>query len=91
MEELKSGKNLKKSKFFSGRNYEQVEVRKCLLSYRAKFLSTSLLSKNINMKVCRTTILPVVLYRCKTGLLTLREDHGLSVFESMLPRRIFEH
>ena len=53
-------------------------------------LSSSLLSKNINMKVCRTTILPVVLYGRETWPLTLREEHSLSVFENMLLRRIFE-
>ena len=37
-------------------------------------LSSSLLSKNINAKIYRTIILPVVLYGCETWLLTLRED-----------------
>ena len=32
------------------------------------FLSSSLLSKNIKIKICRTIILPVVLYGCELGL-----------------------
>jgi hypothetical protein len=34
-------------------------------------------------------ILPVVLYRCETWSLTLREDHILKVFENRVLRRIF--
>ena len=36
-------------------------------------LSSSLLSKNLNIKICRTIIL-LVLYGCETWLLTLREE-----------------
>ena len=39
-------------------------------------VSSSLLSKNIKIKMYRTIILPVVLYGCKTWLLTLREGVG---------------
>ena len=31
------------------------------------------------------------MYGCETWSLTLREERGLSVFESMVLRRIFEH
>jgi hypothetical protein len=34
-------------------------------------LSSSLISKNLNIKIYRTVILPVVLYRCETWSLTL--------------------
>jgi len=44
-------------------------------------LSSSLLSKNINIKIYRTVILPFVLYGCETWLLILREEHRLRVFE----------
>jgi hypothetical protein len=37
----------------------------------------------------RTIILPVVLYRCETWSLTLREEHRLRVFENSVLRRIF--
>jgi hypothetical protein len=33
--------------------------------------------------------LPVVLYGCETWSLTLREGHGLRLFENRLLRRIF--
>ena len=36
-----------------------------------------------------TTILPVVLYGCKTWSLTLREERKLRVFENRVLRRIF--
>ena len=40
-------------------------------------LSSSLLSKNIKIKIYRTIILPVVLCGCETWSLTLREGHRL--------------
>jgi len=51
-------------------------------------LSSSLLSKNLKIKIYRTIILPVVLYGCETWSLTLREEHRLSVFENRVLRRI---
>ena len=45
-------------------------------------LSSSLLSKNLKIKIYRTIILPVVLYGCETWLLTLRGEHRLRVFET---------
>jgi hypothetical protein len=47
-----------------------------------------LLSKNLKIKIYRTTILPVVLYGCETWSLTLREEHRLRVFENRVLRRI---
>jgi hypothetical protein len=52
-------------------------------------LSSSLLSRNVKIKIHKTIILPVVLYRCETWSLTLREEHRLRVFENMVLRRIF--
>jgi len=43
-------------------------------------LSSSLLSKNVKIKICRTISLPVVLYGCENLSLTLREEHRLRVF-----------
>ena len=54
-----------------------------------KFLSSSLLSKNLKIKIYRTIILPVVLCGCETWSLTLREEHRLRVFENRVLRRIF--
>ena len=51
-------------------------------------LSSSLLSKNIKIKIRRTVILPVVLYGCETWSLTLREERRLRVFENRVLRRI---
>jgi len=60
-----------------------------LLSFSAESFVFHLLSKNVNIKIYRTIILPVVLYGCETWLLTLREEHRLRVFENRVLRRIF--
>ena len=52
-------------------------------------LSSSLLSKNLKIKIHRTIILPVVLYGCETWSLTLWEERRLRVFENRALRRIF--
>ena len=52
-------------------------------------LSSSLLSKNLKIKIYRTIILPVVLYGCETWSLTLREERRLKVFQNRVLRRIF--
>ena len=52
-------------------------------------LSSSLLSKNLKIKMYRTIILPVVLYGCETWSLTLRGERRLVVFENRVLRRIF--
>jgi len=52
-------------------------------------LSSSLLSKNVKIKIHRATILPVVLYGCETWSLTVREVRRLRVFENRVLRRIF--
>jgi len=52
-------------------------------------LFSSLLSKNLKIKLCRTIILPVVLYGCKTWSLTLREKRRLRLFENRVLRTIF--
>jgi hypothetical protein len=44
------------------------------------------LSKNLKIKINKTVILPVVLYGCETWSLTLREEHGLRVFENRVLR-----
>ena len=51
-------------------------------------LSSSLLSKNLKIKIYRTIILPVVLYGCETWSVTLREGHRLRVFENRVLRII---
>ncbi|KAJ4444520.1 hypothetical protein ANN_06314 [Periplaneta americana] len=54
-----------------------------------KLLSSSLLSKNLKVRIYKTVILPVVLYGCETWTLTLREEHRLRMFEKKVLRKIF--
>jgi len=69
-------------------NQNSIAVRQCLLSFGAEsFVSTSLLSKNLKIKIYRTIILPVVLYGCE--IWSLREVRRLRVFENRVLRRIF--
>jgi len=52
-------------------------------------LSSRMLSRKLKIKIYRTIILPVVLYRCEAWSLTLREERKLRAFENMEMRRIF--
>jgi hypothetical protein len=49
----------------------------CYLSVQ-NFLSSCLLSKNLEIKMHKTIILSIILYVCETWSLTLREGDGLS-------------
>jgi hypothetical protein len=49
-------------------------------------LSSRLLSINVNIKIYRTIILPVVLYGCETWSLTLRNKNRLRIFDKMIGR-----
>jgi hypothetical protein len=62
-----------------------------VVSYHSNqnLLSFRLLSKNINIRIYKTIILPVVLHGCETWFLTLREEHRLRVFENRVLRRMF--
>jgi len=53
-------------------------------------LSSRLLSKNLEIKVYRIKILPVVVYGCETWSLTLREERRLRVSQNGALKRIFE-
>jgi hypothetical protein len=48
-----------------------------------------MLSKNIKIRIFTIIILPVVLYGCETGYLTVRVEHKMRVIESIILRRIF--
>ena len=72
-EEIKSRLNLGNACYFSVQN----------------ILFSSLLSKNLQIKIYRTIILPVVLYGCKIWSLILREKRRLRVFENRVLRRVF--
>jgi hypothetical protein len=41
------------------------------------------------MRICKTIILPVILYGCETWSLTQKEEHRPRVFENTVVRRIF--
>ena len=60
-----------------------------MLPFDAEFLSSTLLSKNLKIKIYRNIILSVVLYGCETWSLTLREERRLRVFENRVLGRIF--
>ena len=51
-------------------------------------LSSSLLSKNLKIKVYRTITLAVVLYGCEMWSLTPREERRLRVFQNRVLRRL---
>jgi hypothetical protein len=48
-----------------------------------------LLPKKLKIKIYRTIMFPVVLYRCETWSLTLKEERRLRVFENRVLRRVF--
>jgi hypothetical protein len=51
--------------------------------------SFCLLSKNLNIKICKIKILPIALYGCETWSLTCRKENRLRVSENTVLRRIF--
>ena len=79
----------------TNQNYIPEEIKSRLQSGNACYhsmqnvLSSSLLSKNLKIKIYRTITLPVVVYGCETWSLTLREERRLRVFENRVLRRIF--
>jgi hypothetical protein len=79
----------------TNQNLIQEEIKKRLNSGNACYhsiqnlLSSRLLSKDINIRIYKIIILPVVLYGCETWFLTLREEHRLRLFENRVLRRTF--
>jgi hypothetical protein len=76
-------------------NSIQEEIKSRLKSGNACYysvqnlLSSSLLSKNLRIKIYRTIILPVVLYGYETWSLKLREESRLRLFENRVLKRKF--
>ena len=72
----------------TNQNSIQEKIKSILKSGNACYHSVqnilcfSLLSKNLNIMIYRTIILPVILYGCEALSLTMREEHRLSVGES---------
>jgi len=79
----------------TNQNYIQEEIKSRLNSGNACYhsvqnlLSSSLLPRNLKIKIYRTIILPLVLYSCETWSLALREERRLRLFENRVLRRIF--
>ena len=48
-----------------------------------------MISKNIKIKICRTIILPVVLYGCETWSRAWTEERRLRVYENRVLKRIY--
>jgi hypothetical protein len=76
------------NKFDSGGNKEEIEFRYCCYHLVQNILSSCLLSKNINIRLYRTIILPVVLYVFETWSPKLGEKK-LRMFENRVLKRIF--
>jgi len=79
----------------TNQNFIQEEIKRRLKSGNTFYhsvqnlLSSSLLSKNLKIKIYITIILPVVLYGCETWSLTMREELRLRVFENRVLRIVF--
>jgi len=79
----------------TNQNSIQEEIKSRLKSGNACYhleqnlLSSSLLTKNLKIKIYTAIILPVVWYGCETWSLTLREERRMSVFENRVLWRIF--
>ena len=74
---------------FDEENLKLAKLEEAEVSNLQNLLYSSLLSKNLKIKIHRTIILPIVLYGCETWSLTLREVRRLMVFENLVLRRIF--
>jgi hypothetical protein len=79
----------------TNQNLIQEEIKRRLNSGNAchysvqNLLSSRLLSKNLKIRIYKTTILPVVLYGCEAWSLALIGEHRLRVFVNRVLRRIF--
>jgi len=80
----------------TNQNSTQKEIKSRLKSGSAYYnsvqnlLSSSLVSKNLKIKMYITIILSVVLYGCETWPLTLREERRLRGFGNRVLRKICE-
>jgi hypothetical protein len=70
-------------------NKSRIKSQNACYNSVQNLLSSSLLSKSVKIKICRTIILSRVLYGCETWSLTLRKECRLRVFENRALRRIF--
>jgi hypothetical protein len=86
---------LLRPKYYLNETYMKIRIRKHLCDVQCSShavqgrASSRLLSKNVESKVHKTIILPVVLYGCENWSFTLREEHRLRVFDNRVLRGIF--
>jgi hypothetical protein len=79
----------------TNKNLIQEEIKRRLNSGNVCYhsvqnlLSSRLLLKNVEIRIYKTIMLPVILYGYETLSLTLREEHKLRMFENRVLRRIF--
>jgi len=83
------GTNLTNKNYIQGKNKKGLKSGNACYHLVQNLLSSSFLSKNLNIKIYRTIILPVVVYGCETWSRTLREERRLRVCENRVLRRIF--
>jgi hypothetical protein len=67
----------------------QIEFGQCLLPFNPEPFVFSSPSRNVQIKICKTVILSVVLYGCEVWPLILREGRRLRVFGKRVLRRMF--
>jgi hypothetical protein len=66
-------------------SYYPVTTREMLAIIHSKIFCLPVSYQNLKIKIYKTVILSEVLYGCETWSLTLREEHGLRVFENRMP------
>jgi len=90
MEEFKYlGTNLTNQNSIADKIKSRLRLGNTCYQSDQNLLSSSVLSKNLKIKIYRTIILTVVLNGCENWSLILREESKLRVFENMVLRRIF--
>jgi hypothetical protein len=73
---------------FNEQKYRLCSGNACIYSVQ-NILSSSLLSRNINVKISTTIILPFVLHGCETWSPTVSKEHRRRVFGNRVIRTIF--
>jgi hypothetical protein len=70
--------------------YEEIKNRlnsgNAFYYFVQNLLPASLVSKNIKIKIYRTTIFPAILYGCEIWSLTPNKEHRLNIFENRVQR-----
>jgi hypothetical protein len=61
----------------------------CLLPCSSELFVFLSSTKNVNIRIYKTRILPAVLYGCESWSLTLKAEHRLWLYENMVLRRTF--